>query len=1111
MAEVAEQSIVGNKYLLLEKLSEGGGGVVWKARRDHQKAQAGQTNLFEVPEGKEVALKVLKWTPLKSKEATADRFKREFELFKKVSHPNIAKIYDFGFDEKHQIYYFTSELLVGGDLRKMIGTPLEVVERLLLESLRTLEYLRNFGILHLDIKPQNLLLRPGPEVALIDFGLAGFNPPERPGGTPNYMPPEIVLKRLGLTETKEILSNTDISEFGAPDHRSDLYSLGVTFYFILSGELPFAVLNKAGRVDVKATMLCHLQDATPPPPSFYSSQVPSYLDAIIMRMMSRYPNERYQTALLAQQALCFRSPHKLKPETRETISAYLPEEGMLIGRHDEKRTLEKIVSAVAKGENTTTVVCIAGPWGTGKTRLLHFLTPLAQKNEMEVVGNLRVGTLEFKRPMAFLLDDPLMSAANIDISSFSDTYALKQLIQTVKSLPKAKCLVVFTVNTDLSSTRDIYSLLGMEKSDCKIIDLKNFTNSELNEYVTYLLGEEPSSKIIDELNQVTFGNPRFIADLFKRMMQKGELFSYFSGRPGADTLSSLGFSFSHTSSPPSLAEFYLDKIGELPRGAQDLAYRLACWQRPVSVDELDKVGEKTSEDDLAALLSSGLIKRTQEEEGLFSFSNPLAGKIIESNLDLKKRAAIHDKIADYLKSPLLCKPALSETEGAGAGEVDRECTFELHRHLAFGSNIEAQRESVKIFAVESLKSLHPSATAEILHSLFEAIPKEEWRSRSQALIREGQALARMGRFKEAKNTFERLRKLSTDEEAALELNLRANELLGFLALRRRDLAAARDIFTKTLNLVKNKPQDDPRSKMKLLRLENYLAGINMREGRYKEAADVYERTAKEALKLPKEYKDRITNNELGETYISLGKLEEAIEIIKEDLKWAKSIDHRERTVNQLRLLGDAYRRKGDYSLALKNYWEVLDLARKYYLFEHQLRIQNSLANLLLHHMKWNEAIEQYKPALDLAMRLEGRATAVDIMTNVGFAYNKLGQFDDAIEYLELALDFAKGPEAKSLAQVKRIMPHIHVALGHAHYEKKELDKAEEHLNIALGYNRKEKLDNLTLYNLNATLAEIDLARGNSASAKERLPKLKELVKEVPEAKEHLKGLVKQIS
>lgn len=1070
---------IGGKYELLQKLSEGGGGFVWKVKEE---------------EGREVALKILKISMLKSKEATTDRFKREFELFKKVSHPNIAKIYDFGYDPEYDIYYFTSELLQGGDLKKMIGAPLADIEVLLLQSLRALEYLRSFGILHLDIKPQNFLLRDG-ELALIDFGLAGFNPPERPGGTPNYMPPEVVLKRIAATEpTDPVLREMN---FLPPiDYRSDLYSLGVTFYYILSGVQPFAVTNDSGKLDTMATMRRQLSDERPPPPSSHNPKVPPYLDAIIMRLMAKDPDDRYQSAILAAQALCFRSPNRLEPESRETISAYIPEEGMLIGRHKERKFLEELISSVAKGrEEIPPVVCISGGWGTGKTRLLKSLKPFAQQQEMEVLESLRYSSLDATRPTAFLVDDPFLPHAMLERSSVPDVHALKHLIQYIINMPQARSFLAFTFNPELMPPAEMMRQLELSTSNCTVIDLQNFTLDEIKEYLVHLLDEPPTERIVEELFSSTFGNPRFVVEFFKTLMRRGEFFSYFAGRPGSQTLESLGFSFSHVASPPSLTEHVAGLVRALSPGAQLLAHRLACWQRPASLDELEKIdGAGTTDADLSHLLSSGLVK-WNENEGKFLFSNPLASKIIESNIDLKERASIHDSIVRYLKN----FPSKDEL------------IFEIDRHLVFGSDPKRQKEAASRLAMESLKRLHPSETAELLHRVFDLMPEKEWEVRSELLVREGQAMARVGRWDDAKATFERLRILSSEKGPSFRLGIRADEQEGLLAIRRRRTSEARTIFAKAIDSLKGSGElKGIDHKVQMLKLENFLAAADLREGKYETAYEVYKRTAEAARAFPPEHRALVTNNELGETCIYSGRPDEAVEILKGELDVAKKSHHRERLVSRLRLLGDAYRHKGNVTAALANYQEALEFSQKYHLFEHQLRIRNSLANLLLKMGRWSAAIEQYKPALDLAMQLEGKATSVDIILNIGFAYIKLGQFDEAIEYLELALDFSRSPEAESAAQIRKLIPSIHVSLGHAHYEKKQYEDASEHLNTALEFNRERSLDDLTLYNLYGTLAEIDLALGRPADAAKRLPHLERCSAGHPEAKEHLKGLSAQI-
>ncbi|PIU57490.1 MAG: hypothetical protein COS89_04445 [Deltaproteobacteria bacterium CG07_land_8_20_14_0_80_38_7] len=1088
MKDLQPGMLIDDKYMLLRKLSEGGGGVVWEVKPKSS------------PE--KIALKVLKWSEFsQSKTSTAEKFKREFELFKKVSHPNIAKIYDFGFDQKNDIYYFTSELISGGDLKSLAKSSILVIENLLLQALRALEYLRNFGILHLDIKPQNLLLRSSADnldsvkqLALIDFGLAGFQPPEKPGGTPNYMSPEIVMKRLicqGNLDFETTLPKTIL-----PGHRSDLYSLGVSFYYILTGILPYAV-NVNGKLDIQKTMLKHLTLDTPLPPSEYNPEIPSYLDAIILRLIAMNPNDRYQTALMAAQALCFRSPNQLEPESEETIQAYLPEDGILIGRYDEKKLLEDSLYAVSCGlKDMPSIVCVFGPSGTGKTRLLKYLSPNAQQLELEVVNKIE-GDVKLKRPTAFLIDNVVLKNAGNVSDVCVDINSIKRLAELVLKNPDSKSFVVFSINADFADKDKVLEKLNLNSSVLQIVELGNFTRGELIEYVSHILGGVASSKIVDELYDSTYGNPRFIADIFKQLIKQGELFSYFSGKPDTNTLSTLDFSISYARPPKSLSEYLLNKVNKCSGEEIDILHLMACYARPVSNKNLGNVNERF----VNGLLSSGLISQVKETS-LYKLSNPLAPMIIESSLSNVERKKVHEFIYKILSK-------LSDAE---------KDSVELNYHLAFGSDGEMQSKAALNFTLEALGKYHPTEATVILENLFDFIPKENWNLKKAILVRQGKALSRVGRFEEASKLYESLKGLSDKKEDKIKLDIRADELLGVLALRRRllknadtYLMRAYDKFVDSFMVgVRDLKTDDDALVIQHIRLRNSIAGLRMRQGLYDEAVVIFKENQDATVKLPMELRKRITNNELAEVYVLMGQYEKAFEIADQYIKFARQINNFDMIANELRIMANAYRFMGNFDKAMENYRAGLEVARQYHLFEHQLRIQNSLANLLMQTGNWLEATDEYKPALDLSMRLEGKASSVDMMANIGFAFNKLKKYDDAIEYLELAVDFAKGPEALSSVQIKKRIPHIYVELGHACLEKGRFDKSERYLNLALSAEQYQSFDDISKYNLHATLLEIDLARKNNDSAKQRIPLLKDISKNLPHVEEHLSNLIKRI-
>jgi serine/threonine protein kinase len=236
---------------ILELLGQGGMGAVYKAR---------QKQLDRL-----VALKILP-PQIGETEAFAERFTREAQSLAKLNHPRIVSVHDFGHTEAG-LYYFIMEFVDGTDLRRVMQTgELSPVEALAIvpQICEALQYAHEEGIVHRDIKPENILLDKKGRVRIADFGLAKLL--DRPAttytltragqkmGTPHYMAPE------------------QIEHPGQVDHRADIYSLGVVFYEMLTGELPL------GRF---------------PAPS-QKVQVDVRLDQVVLHSLEKEPERRYQ-------------------------------------------------------------------------------------------------------------------------------------------------------------------------------------------------------------------------------------------------------------------------------------------------------------------------------------------------------------------------------------------------------------------------------------------------------------------------------------------------------------------------------------------------------------------------------------------------------------------------------------------------------------------------------------------------------------------------------------------------------------------------------------------------------------------------------------------------
>jgi serine/threonine-protein kinase len=248
------------EYLLVELLGRGGMAQVYRAQR----------------RGEQFALKRPLLSCLDEAEFL-ERFLREADLGRALHHPNIVRIFERG--EVEGVPYFTMELIAGETLHARLRRgPLPVLEAtdLVCQVAEALDYAHLKGIVHRDLKPSNIMILGGGVVKVMDYGIArarryeGLTATGAFLGTPEYAAPESA-EGLGW------------------DSRSDLYSLGVTFYESLTGRKPFV-----GETPY-ATMRMHCTEA-PAPPSALTPVIPRAVESVVLRLLAKKPEERHASA-----------------------------------------------------------------------------------------------------------------------------------------------------------------------------------------------------------------------------------------------------------------------------------------------------------------------------------------------------------------------------------------------------------------------------------------------------------------------------------------------------------------------------------------------------------------------------------------------------------------------------------------------------------------------------------------------------------------------------------------------------------------------------------------------------------------------------------------------
>ncbi|NWG15607.1 MAG: protein kinase [Chloroflexi bacterium] len=257
------------KYDIIERLGRGGMAEVFRA--------------YHASLDRYVAIKVLH-AFLADDPEFKGRFEREAQNVAKLKHPNIVQVYDFDFDPPSESYYMVMELVEGPTLKDRLqslsdqGNQMTLAEslRIIREAAGALAYAHSRSMIHRDVKPANLMLDHDNRVVLTDFGIAKivtgaqFTASGGMVGTPAYMAPE-----QGLGE--------------AGDERSDLYSLGIILFQLVTGKLPYDAETPL------AIILKHLNTPTPLARAF-KPDLPDSVDRIIAKAISKESDDRYQSA-----------------------------------------------------------------------------------------------------------------------------------------------------------------------------------------------------------------------------------------------------------------------------------------------------------------------------------------------------------------------------------------------------------------------------------------------------------------------------------------------------------------------------------------------------------------------------------------------------------------------------------------------------------------------------------------------------------------------------------------------------------------------------------------------------------------------------------------------
>ena len=766
------------------------------------------------PNGREVALKILKASRFKT---GLPRFRREFRALSRIQHPNVIRVEAYGDVYNHP--FIAMEYVDGPDLHQTIRSFVNLpskedrwrrCEELLVDICRALAHVHQRGLVHRDLKPSNILISPEGRAKLTDFGIVKDLDPAIDHsltttlvGTWAYASPEQIA--------------------GQPlDHRSDLYSLGVILFAMLTGRRPFAARDMAGY------RKAHMEQPAPRAQAV-EPNVPEALDEICDRLLSKLPKDRFQSA----REILYRLEQMEEGDPAPGLEHWAPP---LVGREDAKDLLFNCVNALTRSEGE--LVWITAPEGGGRTRMLELMTEQANRigipyhrlrvepkstglsgivalsrevsNELgdrspkrlrtaldEWLGGTQwIGDAAWRlldglvEGLARLLEDGPRIVLYDDFHAVSsrEMELIGHLLRVVseRQLPLLMALAVRTASKEVELERT----LGTERLGftAKRVVLGPLGDRSILEMTQSMLGMGEKSKVLAKrLAEETEGNPLFISQFLANLIQRGVLVPQLGSRMTL-TVDADEIATGHLEFPPGVRNLLQSRLEDTKPGAMRLLRVLACSGRELELDlTLEVLDEDEDQvmDHLDLLIERGIVKERRTGSLIHhGISHRLLSDLIYRQLDPEQRSLLHRRLAQSLEVRFGSNPTALELVGdhyrlAGeSGKAYRHLVAAASRMSARSLPSEAWETSNRALAIEDLARVDLSS-AELEDSRVKLL-------RLRADVQYGR-----GDWAECRTTLEALHALC-QLMGNKWAELRANLELGRVLNRQNELEAAVD-------------------------------------------------------------------------------------------------------------------------------------------------------------------------------------------------------------------------------------------------------------------------------------------------------------------------------
>ncbi|MBI2092842.1 MAG: hypothetical protein HYT75_07620 [Deltaproteobacteria bacterium] len=813
-----------------------------------------------------------------------------------------------------------------------------------------------------------------------------------------------------------------------PDGRADLYSVGVLFYSILTGGNPFISMSfeEAKEKHLKLNV---------PPPSKVRPNIPSHLDIIIGKLLSKNPADRYQTASEVLRDIVFLSKNKYNIETAETMTAYLPIEGRLVGRDKERRLVHTLVDGLVQGQKSF-VACITGEAGVGKSRLLKDVRYYA------LLSGCKVVYVNSKLPV----DESVQEIANLASLSGTMTEPAIICIDDLSNFAKARPDVRTLINACTYQIKDGVFLQGLGflytntisdeaiQGDQTAISLGNFSSGEIAEYIETIVKTEGKhiENIVREIMNYTRGNPALVTTYCSKLIEQGFLLDK-SGRWGEELFGNIKIDFKTIDVPEALVNSFLNSLENLSEEEMHILKCLSVLEDKAAESAVFEMMGKPPNfyANLIALEQRHFIVRDVFEKTC-EIIDEFARNALLSVLGEAVVRKWHERIAEYFLS-----------NHRQHNDLDCQRCAEINKHIACCSDI--KKAHLAVLRLVKYERRHGFAER-AAKRLEKRLSIENDKMRQYELSLElGECWLCAGRYDDV------IVMRSNKTELLDDVNF--CKLIGLALMEQGKLGKAAKVFRRGVELC-------GRTKLaEQFVINNYLAKTALLGGKYNDAVKIYERVRTGMKSLAADDQSVImAGNELGEAYRLKGKYDIAVKILMDDIKFFERF--KQKNIQRYYSIAEAFRITARYDEAENFYRAAIEAAKERQQRRMLLRLYNGYASALAASGKMEEAVKEYQSALALGYHAGDMVALATIGLNIGRCYNDIGGIKKAEACLNLTMTFLESEKAEA-SWVKNQQCPLFLELGDVKRKKGDFEGALDFLKKALKIT--ENNDSMALY------------------------------------------------